>query len=539
MIERVVANWLTKINERLLEIPFCQLLAGEGYQVIHLSRHGSFEQGKDIIAIAPDGVPCAFQLKGAPSGKKITQKLWAQEYLAQITRLVEIPIKHPSVDPNSQRRVYFVTNGEIDEEVRVEIEDRNTEWEHRGYPRLRTVVHGELLTRFINLNTNFWPTELTSERELLELFLVDGTDCLNKERLANFITQLVPLSGTPNPVQLSRALACVAVMTTLALSSYSEKCNYVAVFEGWIVYTAHLVAVVEKYALTSEYWRDHLDISCLAIETALSDLCNELIERKHFIEGNALVEQPFYRGRITWLIGLMSAYALWKIIRGEQIEDTKAAWLKNFLSSQKDELLLWGEAAIPQFLSYFWLLPFITADLEPIQLLTSIISNIVAVNTQVIGTGLPDPYILLPEAMEQMTGIASSNKPSINYKGQSYTLEALIHLLARRGWRQHLRWLWPQITRLRFVEFVPDSPIDFCFWRTEAGRLYDKQPEMPQSWEKLKAEARKVDNSSIPKLFDMHRELLLMFMLVYPHRLTKNVAKVMDEKVQNMVGIRL
>lgn len=82
MFERVVENWLIRVNERSLEVPFAQLLAGEGYQVVHLSRHGPFEEGKDILAIARDGVPCAFQLKGAPNGK-ITQRYWATECLDQ------------------------------------------------------------------------------------------------------------------------------------------------------------------------------------------------------------------------------------------------------------------------------------------------------------------------------------------------------------------------------------------------------------------------------------------------------------------------
>lgn len=96
MIERIIENWLTKVNEKSFQVPFCQMLIGEDYQVVHLSRHGSFEEGKDVLAIAPDGVPCAFQLKGA-NGGKISQNEWSK-YNEQITRLVEIPIKHPSID---------------------------------------------------------------------------------------------------------------------------------------------------------------------------------------------------------------------------------------------------------------------------------------------------------------------------------------------------------------------------------------------------------------------------------------------------------
>ena len=105
MIERVIENWLTRANERSLEVPFAQLLTGEGYQVVHLSRHGPSEEGKDILAIDPTGTPCAFQLKSIPDGGKFTQNLWEKE-LGQIIRLVEIPIQHPSIDPGLYRRVY-------------------------------------------------------------------------------------------------------------------------------------------------------------------------------------------------------------------------------------------------------------------------------------------------------------------------------------------------------------------------------------------------------------------------------------------------
>jgi hypothetical protein len=151
MLERIVENWLTKVNERSLEIPFCQLLTAEGYEVVHLSRHGPHEQGKDILAINPNGTPCAFQLKG--SGGRITQRAWAEDYVGQVTRLVEIPIQHPSIDPTVPRRVFFVTNGELDEEVRREISDRNQDWKRREHPQLETIVRGQLLTRLLNLTT--------------------------------------------------------------------------------------------------------------------------------------------------------------------------------------------------------------------------------------------------------------------------------------------------------------------------------------------------------------------------------------------------
>jgi hypothetical protein len=527
VLERVVENWLTRVNERSFEVPFAQLLAGEGYQVVHLSRHGPFEEGKDILAIAPNGAPCAFQLKGAPNGR-ITQNFWTAECLGQAIRLVEIPIVHPSIDSQLPRRVYFVTNGELEEEVRLEITHRNTDWEHRGHPKLETVVKGQLLARFRDLHTDLWPVELVSERTLLEFFLADGNECLDKARFSEFLLSMLPLFDEElNKAECSRALASTAIVTAYALSPYAERLNHVALIEGWMVYISCLVALVEKYGLEPSYWQDTLDISAFAVEQALDALCDELKKRKYLIEGEPLVDAPFYRGRVTWLAGLVSVFALWQRFRdpSRKIEN----WFESFVRSHQKDLLLWGEAAVPQFLAVFWLLRQFSATMEPDSLLTSLIESICNANEAEFLSGLPDPYHRLGDVVMEQFGMSEDPPTETYYKGRSYTLESLVHLLARRGWRQRLRFLWPKITRLHHAEFQVASPWEFCLWRAENGNLAITQPKMPQSWAELKDQARQVDASLIPQLFQTRPELLLAFVLVYPHRLTKDVAKFLDD----------
>lgn len=530
MIERVVENWLTKVNERSLEIPFAQLLAGEGYQVVHLSRHGPFEEGKDILAIDPNGVPCAFQLKGNPNGK-FTQKLWEKER-EQIIRLVEVPIKHPSIKTQSPRRVYLVTNGDLDEEVRLEIEHRNQEWERRGHPKLETIVKGQLLTRFKKLHTNLWPIELTSEKTLLEFFLADGTDCLPKGELAKLIIGLLPLSnGKLNKARCSRALASAALITAYALSPYTEKSNHVALIEGWTVYVACLIALVEKHNLDEKYWENSLSISAFAIEKVFTDLCDELKARRNLIEGEPLVDAPFYKGRVTWLVGLVSAFALWRRLRDPhwKIED----WYKDFVRSNQKDLLLWGEAAVPQFLANFWFLRQFTANASIDGILVSLIKSICEVNQPKNPSGLPDPYHGLAEVIAEQFGISDNINPE-NYSGRSYTLEYLVHLFVRRGWRQELRFLWPGITYLHYAEFQPEQTWQYCLWTSEEGKLLTAQPKMPQSWAELRNQSKLTDTSRIPKVFQRYPELLLVFIMVYPHRLVKNVAKFLDDCFQKI-----
>ena len=183
MRERLVEDWLSKVSERSLEVPFCHLLSGEGHTVVHLSRHGETEQGKDILAKDPHGIPCAYQVK-CPGRSRLTQRLWDHEVRDQVARLVELRIRHPSIPGSADHRPILVVNGSLDETIRQEIVDRNRRWENRGYRPLEVIVRDDLLRRFISLGSDLWPSELESARTLLELYLSDGRGVVPKARLA-------------------------------------------------------------------------------------------------------------------------------------------------------------------------------------------------------------------------------------------------------------------------------------------------------------------------------------------------------------------
>ena len=93
MLERVIENWLDKASERSFQQPFCYMLSAEGHTIIHLTRHCGMEMGKDIITIAPDGIPCVFQLKAGD----ISLSRWNNEISGQTNQLVAVKIEHPSV----------------------------------------------------------------------------------------------------------------------------------------------------------------------------------------------------------------------------------------------------------------------------------------------------------------------------------------------------------------------------------------------------------------------------------------------------------
>ena len=87
MIEKLLEDWLDSASERSYQASFVQMLGGQGYRVLHSTRHCALEYGKDVIAVAPDNVPCAYQLKGNP-GSHLGVREFRAEIQHQLVQLI-------------------------------------------------------------------------------------------------------------------------------------------------------------------------------------------------------------------------------------------------------------------------------------------------------------------------------------------------------------------------------------------------------------------------------------------------------------------
>src|SRR5690349_20286443 len=108
-LEKIVEHWLTRTKERGFQVAYAQLLIAQGYRVLHLSAHTESELGKDIIAVAPDGVPCGYQLKI----DDISLHQWRIEVWPECEQLLSLPLVHPSLPPHRTHRSYIVTTGNL------------------------------------------------------------------------------------------------------------------------------------------------------------------------------------------------------------------------------------------------------------------------------------------------------------------------------------------------------------------------------------------------------------------------------------------
>jgi len=490
------------------------------------------EAGKDIVTVAPDEVLCAFQLKSG----NISLAKWRNEISSQIDDLVCGPIIHPSVDPSEHHRSYLVTNGRIEEEVSRAIDDRNRGWVNQGLPsyHLKTIVRGELFEKAKRLGIDLWPSELTDIKTLLEMFLENGKGVLPKEKLASLLESTFALDNeeTPSENHCKRTIASAALLCAIATSSFSNETNHTAEIEAWMLYIAYVFALVEKWELASNVYKSEIEIATQSLYDSLLNLCSEIKERDNFIEGDPFADSYVYRVRMTWLLGLMSVYALWRCTDKVDRDDTDD-FLREFCKGKQNLLELWGEAAIPQFLAFLWYFRKINATRQSDDFLCFLISSICKRNGPKGKGSLASPYYEAEDILPHIFGI--TDEPLMDtFKGESYVLEGLVHLYVRRNWKQTMKSLWPGITRLGYLSFEPESFCDFYRWRNEKGTVKIVFPKHTQEWEKLKALSFKSEGACIPPTIKNDPILLLLFLCVYPHRMNAEIIRWLDTQMKDI-----
>ena len=538
MLERVIENWLDKASERMFQQPYCYMLSAKGHTIIHLTRHCGMEMGKDIITIAPDGTPCAFQLKAGD----ISLSKWRTEVSSQIDDLVAGQINHPSVDNSKHHRSYLVTNGDIVEEVSRAIDDRNRTWaiQDQPYLHLKTVVRGQLIEQARGLGIDLWPTELTDIKTLLEMFLETGQGVLPKEKLVSLFESTFPLEllnngRKPSKRHCERVIASAAILCAIATSSFSNEKNHVAEIEAGVLYISYVLALAERWDLSDTIYKDAFEIATQSIYNSLVNLCDEIKEREYLIEGDPLADSYVHDVRVTWLLALMSIYALWRASKNEPKDDVDD-FLRKFRTEKQDLLDLWGEAAIPQWLAFLWYSRKISATSDPNDVLRYLISEICEQNEPKGDGLLASPYYEADAILPEMLGVAE--EPLMDsFSGQSYALEGLIHLYVRGNSmqsKQSMKSLWPDVTRLRYQSFEPENFCDFYRWRNKAGKNWTVCPQHTQDWEELRELASESDGGCIPPSIKNEPILLLLFVCVYPHRMNAEILRWLDTQMQQI-----
>jgi hypothetical protein len=227
----------------------------------------------------------------------------------------------------------------------------------------------------------------------------------------------------------------------------------------------------------------------------------------------------------------MSVLGLWRKLKNEKYDDIDEFIFK-FIDENKKKMDLFGESAIPQYLSFHWYIRNVDASLFSEKILRSIINDIIVINNPRSKNliGLPPPYYKTSDVLLHIMGIKRLEKYD-DFKSESYFLKGLMYMFVKTNFKQIMKLMWPDITRLTLMEFIPKEKWQYFLWHNKTGTMCKEIPQRTKEWKKLQTEANTIDSNKIPDLINDDPILLLLFIIVYPHRANSEILKLLDEKL--------
>ena len=531
MHERLLEGWLDSAGERTYQGPFCQVLSAMGYTVLHSTRHAPIEFGKDVIAVAPDGVPCAYQLKGNP-GARLTHAQF-RDIHAQLFELATQAIVFPGCPPGPHRS-YLVTNGNVDEEVQRAIDDMNRSFDRSGTGSIVIISRGQLLQWFRDHAAEFWPSEIPELNRVFQLLAATGNEQPPFELLHEVLGAMLHLDPkveeSLGAAELERRITSAALVVAVCMRSFSQRDNHYAVIAAWVLYATYVAAACERFAHAPDNVAGRaVAIAQETVLRSLLDLAEEASRRAHHVEGDPLTDTAVYRARRSLMVGLFSALWLWCKRSGAwPVEEAKEK-VQALIDAARGEMELWGEGAVPQFLALHWYQAAANASISSDLLLRDVLRATVAIQKD--GTEsftLPSPYYSIEDVRRHQLARATGAPDPFEHdsrRAASSFAEPLFHLLVRTGLKRTCKDIWPDLTRIAHESFEPAHAWGFCLWRTATGVSHTRILTHEEQWSNVVESARCIGTPEVPTFLRERPELLLLFAILCPHRATPNVVR--------------
>ena len=523
MLEKLLENWLDSASERSYQPVFVQMLSAQGYSVVHSTRHAALEFGKDILAIAPDGTGCAYQLKGNPGGRLGLAAF--RTIQPQLVQLMSQAIVFPGF-PAGRHRSFLVSNGYFDEEVQRAEDDLN----RAKYPsRLKLISRGELLKWAKGIGMALWPSELDDTQLLLKLFLADPRDLLPIETLSTLIEKILGLGADSKRFgreQMDRAIPAAALLVGIATARFAEQENHLAVAWAWILFLVLTIGGLERHRLTLKGpAAKALALAETSTSDALAALWQEVKTRKDLVEGSPFTDPEIYHWRKVTLVGALSCLAIkHEAAACLELEDYED--LKTWLLRHDHNFNVWGEGAIASLVPWLLWTQQHEATLRSDFQIGAITGLVIGSNQRDSKTALANPYHSFESIYRNILPFGKPPKLSEEFAGMSHTALLLFHLLVRTNLKQTCRALWPDLTRIHHRYMVHDSAWEYCHLAIRYGMDETLVLASEGRWPELCADARRDMSATLPTAFVKRPWLLGLWWQVAPQRLTPDASRI-------------
>jgi hypothetical protein len=296
------------------------------------------------------------------------------------------------------------------------------------------------------------------------------------------------------------------------------------VAEGWLVLAFSTLRCAELQELDEEDWCLSFELARDSARKELSQLVTEASTAEDLVIPD-LVDGLVYPARAALVCGYVAAYFLSE--RCYRDNPQLGEQTRELLLRELEYLQFPGEAGAPFLLMIATALEVLNQPSEAAKLMVIWAAALTKANAPGSKSGAADPYHSISEVLLHSFG-ANTDLDEEQFSGEAYTLHIALDWLTRRGHRPVLEKLWPAVTRLHFAEFRPSLPLNLLAHDDPDGVHQTWAPPAPASWEKLREEATTVLEEALPARLWQQIGMLPYLPLVYPYRLTRDVAMALD-----------
>jgi hypothetical protein len=261
------------------------------------------------------------------------------------------------------------------------------------------------------------------------------------------------------------------------------------------------------------------------------------MERDDLTEPDMVSDRFVYEVRITHLLGLMGIYGLWRrqrIYEGqEEANGVRDDFLRRFCHEKAKLLSIWGEYAIPQWLAFNFFFRTINATPASDFLYLRLIEVITRANGRRGKGTLANPYYDAESIIPRLLGLEAEPLED-SFARASFLLEGVLHLFIQTNYKQHMKYIFPQITPVCCRSFVPDEPWRYFIYRNRDGKVLDRMLQPPHRWPDLRSQASECEGKEVPGLLRQYPIHYLCFICVYPHRANSSGLRWISTRLQEI-----
>jgi len=495
------------------------MLSTEGFRILHGPVHHPYEHGKDILALSPDGLLTAFQLK---SGDLDLAQF--EEIQGQLLALSGTAVTYPGIEPpRIPDRAILVTSGTLTPPARSRLEAFNHSNRSRGLPALECIEKEQLVGRFREAHYQYFPSQPKDLNQFLTLFLSNGQDQFPIEEFMLFLDSLIaPAREGNSPLQVQRSLASAVLFTAYVSSPWERSANHVGVAEAWLTSALTIVRIASESNLPEQRWLTSYNLSFESGRNSLERLLIEAKEASDLVVPD-LVDGLFYPTRALIVCGYLATFYLSESLHGDASKWTDS--VREVLLRELPFIEVLGEAGVPFVFNLAVALELLDQPKEALGLVVRWANTLIHLNRVDSPDALPDPYHGLKEILSRSLEPEGWDE---KFDGYAYTLHIAMDWLARRQLRPIVESMWPNLTRLMMCEFICSSPQNMLVLRDDNGQLNTWQPATPESWARLHEAACSLSETDLPMELWRQAELLPYLGLLLPFRFTSVVAKALE-----------